>query len=178
MANEEVKLNIEQLLTMALQGLDHLFFKVHKEKAKKLYKEISDGRSVAFGSLNFENEKLPPLKLKLALDQSEFVGHLTFHLFKTALQQTLRQLARKLEKKQDLNILNAAESQEVVIFTPGIIQHDDKINVMVVGIAPAHQSATIKLQFLDPEQFKKNDGVDQTEGEAKPAAAENDPDQQ
>ncbi len=36
-----------------------------------------------------------------------------------------------------------------------MIRQDDKINVMVMGIVPAPQSATIKLQFLDPEQFKK-----------------------
>ncbi len=37
---------------------------------------------------------------------------------------------------------------------------------MVIGIAPAHQSATIKLQFLDPEQFKKP-----AEGEANEASS-------
>ena len=151
----QTQINIDQLLTMSLQGLDGLFFKAHKDKAKKLYKEIYDGKSVNFGSLTFKDNKLPPLKLKLALDRSEFVGHLTFHIFKFALQQTLRHLAQKLEKKADLNIFTGDDSDEIIVLTPGLVQQDEIVNVLVVGITPAHQAAVIKLQFLDPEQFKK-----------------------
>ncbi len=64
MAESQVntQINIDQLLTMALQGLDGLFFKAHKDKAKKLYKEIQDGRAVDFGSLTFKDDKLAPVK--------------------------------------------------------------------------------------------------------------------
>ena len=157
MSNQEVTINIDQLIAMAMQGLDGLFFKAHKDKAKKLYKEISDGKVVDFATLTFKDDRLEPLKLKLALDQTEFVGHLTFHLFKNALQLTLRHIAQKMEKKQDLNIFNADNSDEIILLTPGVIQHDDKVNIMVVGILPAFKAATVKLQFLDPEQFKKQE---------------------
>lgn len=157
MATKDVKtqIGIDQLLTLSLQGLDGLFFKAHKEKAKKLYKEIHEGRVVNFGSLNFKDNQLLPIKLKLSLDYSQFVGHLTFHVFKVALQQTLRHVAQKLEKHADLNIFTADASDEIVVLTPGIIQQGDIVNVMAIGITPSSQAAIVKLQFLDPEQFKK-----------------------
>ena len=159
MSNQEVSIKIDQLVAMAMRGLDGLFFKEHKDKAKKLYKEIADGRVVSIATLSFDKDQLEPLKLKLALDSSEFVGHLTFHQFKNALQMTLRHIAHKIEKKQDLNIFSADNSDEIVLLTPGIIQQAETVNIMVMGILPAFKSATIKLQFLDPEQFRKPDAA-------------------
>lgn len=156
MANQEITINLHQLLPLTLQSLDRLFLRSQKEKAKKLFKEIADGKVIDLGSLTFEDKRLEPIKLRLALDHSEFVGLLTFHLFKVALQQTLQSIAVKLEKKQDLNIFESNDSEEIIFLTPGIIQQDEKINVMVVGVKPSLQAALIKLQFLDPEQFRKS----------------------
>lgn len=164
--NIKTNIKIDQLLTMSLNGLDGLFFKAHKEKAKKLYKELSDGKVVDFGSLTFNDPKIVPIKLKLALDNSEFRGHLTFHLFRAVLQQTMVNLARKLEKKQNLNIFSNDNSQEIIVLTPGLIQHGGEVNVMAVGISALPQSAIIKLQFLDPDQFKKQ--AENTDANTKP----------
>lgn len=164
--NIQTNIKIDQLLTMSLNGLDGLFFKAHKEKAKKLYKELSDGKVVDFGSLSFKDPNIVPIKMKLALDYSEFRGHLTFHLFRAVLQQTLVNLARKLEKKGNLNIFSSDNKQEIIVLTPGLIQHGGIVNVMAVGINAQPQSAVIKLQFLDPDQFRKQ--AENTDADTKP----------
>lgn len=170
-ANKPV-IGVDQLLTLALNGLDNYFFRANKEKARKMYKEIADGETVDFVSLTFKDADKTKVKLKLALDHSEFEGHLTFHLFKIALQQMLRNIANKLANKQDLNIFTSEETREFIVHIPGIIQDREKINVLVLGIAPAKQSAVIKLQFLDAEQFKKqpDPGVETHQVDAEEAA--------
>ena len=159
-------LAIDQLLTMALSALDNYFFKSHKDKARKLYKQIAAGEVVEIASLTFREGQRPPVKIKLALDHSEYRGHITFHMFKLALQQTLANIAGKLNRRQDLNLFTSEESREVLVHLPGLIQDRDNVNVMVLGIVPARNSATVRLQFLDPEQFRKGEGENSGEGGA------------
>ena len=56
-ANKPV-IGINQLLTLALNGLDSYFFKAHKDKARKLYKELADGKVVDIASLTFKQRKV------------------------------------------------------------------------------------------------------------------------
>ncbi|MFA5632865.1 MAG: hypothetical protein WC997_15275 [Porticoccaceae bacterium] len=147
---------VDQLLTLALNALDNYFFRSHKEKARKLYKEIAAGDAVEIATLTFKEAGQGQVKLKLALDHSQYKGHITFHMFKLALQQTLRNIAGKLSKKQDLNLFTSEETAEVIVHLPGIIRDRDNINVMVLGIHPQRNVALIKLQFLDSDQFRKD----------------------
>jgi thioredoxin-related protein len=155
--SRQLTLNIDQLLTLTLNGLDQYFFKAHKEKARKLYKELADGTTTEFVSITFKGAEEKPVKLKLRLDASEYRGHLTFHMFKLALEQMMKNIAGKLRAKKDLNIFNSAETGEILVHLPGVIQDREHINVLVLGIAPSKSAAVIKLQFLDSEQFKKQD---------------------
>jgi hypothetical protein len=148
-------IGVDQLLNLAVGALDNYFFRNHKEKARKLYKDIAAGNVVDFISLNFKDATREPVKFKLALDYSEYKGHLTFHTFKLALEQMLKNIAGRLRNRQDLNIFSSKETGEMLFHLPGIVQDRDSINVLVMGLVPAKKIATIKLQFLDPEQFKK-----------------------
>jgi hypothetical protein len=158
-------LNIDQLLAMALNGLDQYFFKAHKEKARKLYKELVDGKTTDFVSITFKGAEDQPVKLKLQLDYSEYKGHLTFHTFKLALEQMMKNIGGKLRAKKDLNIFTSEETGEIIVHLPGLIQDRDNINVLVLGISPSKSAAIIKLQFLDSDQFRK----DNPNAEAEPA---------
>lgn len=151
-------LNIDRLLTLSVQSLDNYFFRAPKEKARKLYKEIAGGDVVRVGALKFQEDGLEPVTVKLALDHSEYRGHLTFHIFKTALGATLKNIAERLQEKKDLNVFTSEETGEILIHLPGAIRDKNhgEINVMVVGFVPALQTVTIKLQFLDPDQFRRS----------------------
>jgi len=146
---------IDQLLTLGLNALDSYFFRAHKEKARKLYKEIAAGEVVEIATLTFKDSEQSQVKVKLALDHSQYQGHLTFHMFKLALQQTLRNIAAKLGRKEDLNLFSSPETTEVLVHLPGIIRDRNTLNVMVLGIHPQRNVALVKLQFLDPDQFRK-----------------------
>ena len=154
----QTNIKIDQLITMSLNGLDGLFLRPHKDKAKKLYKQLIDGEVVDFGNLTFKEQHIPAMKMRLALDHSQFRGHITFHLFRTVLLQMMKNVARKLERKENLNIFSDDKNQEIIALTPGVIQHEGNINVLALGIVSQHQAALIKLQFLDPDQFRKQGG--------------------
>lgn len=170
----QVVVPIDQLLVQSIRALDNYFFRAQKEKARKLYKEIAAGGVVEIATLNFKDAAQPPLKLRLALDHSQYKGHITFHMFKLALQQMLKNIASKLNNRKDLNIFTSKDTGEVLIHLPGIIRDRDNVNVMILGLEPVKQTAIVRLQFLDSDQFRK----DNPEAEAAAASANDDPSDQ
>lgn len=170
------RIDMAQFLTLSVNTLHNYFFNVPKEKSRRLYKEIAAGESVGIATLTVgdtkeSGSKENGIKLKLCLDQSEFKGHLTFHLFQGALGMMLRNIADKIQRKADLNIFTSNETGEILIHLPGLVEDRGHLNVLVMGIAPSKTGALIKLQFLDSDQFRKDNP------ETAAAAAANDPEQ-
>lgn len=159
------RIDMAQFLALSVNTLHNYFFNVPKEKSRRLYKEIAAGESVGIATLTVGDNKEPGskepgskengIKLKLCLDQSEFKGHLTFHLFQGALGMMLRNIADKIQRKADLNIFTSSETGEILIHLPGLVEDRGHLNVLVMGIAPSKTGALIKLQFLDSDQFRK-----------------------
>lgn len=151
----KTQISMEQFLTISVNMLHNYFFKSHKEKARRLYKEIARGDKVNVGNLTVGDDKANPVKLMLSLDHSEFKGHLTFHLFQQVLGAMLRGIASRLEKREELRFFTAKETGEVIVYVPGLIRQEDTLNMLVLGLQPGKQGAMIRLQFLDTDQFRK-----------------------
>lgn len=171
------RIDMAQFLTLSVNTLHNYFFNVPKEKSRRLYKEIAAGESVGIATLTVGDNKESGskengIKLKLCLDQSEFKGHLTFHLFQGALGMMLRNIADKIQRKADLNIFTSSETGEILIHLPGLVEDRGHLNVLVMGIAPSKTGALIKLQFLDSDQFRK----DNPQAAAAAAANDSEPD--
>jgi len=150
------RIDMAQFLTLSVNTLHNYFFNVPKEKSRRLYKEIAAGESVGIATLTVgdtkESGSKEPgnkepgskengIKLKLCLDQSEFKGHLTFHLFQGALGMMLRNIADKIQRKADLNIFTSSETGEILIHLPGLVEDRGHLNVLVMGIAPSKTGA-------------------------------------
>lgn len=148
-------IDINRFLTISVNMLDSYFFKSTKEKARKLYKELERGEVIKAASLNFEGNKDSRVSINLSLDHSEYRGRLTFHLFRMALDMMLKNIAGRVQRKEDLNIFTSEETGEVLFHLPGLVDDRGRLNVLVMGIVPGKRNATVKLQFLDPEQFRK-----------------------
>src|SRR5690606_18127637 len=98
------RIDMGQILTISVNTLVNYFFKVPREKSRRLFKEIAAGDAVGVATLTLNEDKTKSIKLKLALDHSEYKGHLTFHLFRRALELMLRNIADRLQRRADLNI--------------------------------------------------------------------------
>lgn len=154
-SRETPTINMERFLTLAVQMLDSYFFKEHKEKARKLFKEIDAGQVVRVGTLNLEQDRKASVALKLALDHSEYRGHLTFHRFRQGLDAMLKNIAGHIRRKQDLNVFNSEETGEVLFNIPGLVEEHGTVNILVLGLQAQPGTIVVKLQFLDPAQFQK-----------------------
>jgi len=135
----------EQLLTMAGNLLHSYFIKANKDLGKKRFKEIDSGKTVKLGSLSGENSE-QEADVTLSLDTSEFKGHLTFHLFAGVLEAMLKNYHDHLSNKKALPLFTVEVTQAGIFLILA--------NMLVLGVDGEVGTLNLKLQFLDPEQFK------------------------
>ena len=154
MASQHVlKIGNERLPNMAANLLHGYFVKANKELAKKRFKEINDGKVIALGSLE-ANDKKAQVDLNLLLDSSEFRGHLTFHLFHQALVSMLQNYTDYLPDKKKAPLFSNEEQGAAIFLVPGIVENQSVVNMLVLGIESSAAGLHLKLQFIDPEQFR------------------------
>lgn len=150
------RISVQRFLALSVNMLDSYFFRANKEKARKLFKEIEAGREVRVASLGLGDDRENKILIYLRLDHSEFQGHLTFHLFRIALSRMLKDLGERLRQKDDVRMYSAENTGDLMFFIPGIVEDRDKVNFLVPVLARGEGSMMrIKLQFLNPDQFKK-----------------------
>ncbi|MCK9564063.1 MAG: hypothetical protein M0R02_15225 [Bacteroidales bacterium] len=164
-------IDMGQFLAISINTLRNYFFDVPRAKSRRLYKEIAAGDQVTIATLTRNSDKNTSIKLKLALDHTQFKGHLTFHLFQQVLGAMLRHVAGCVQRKENLNIFTSDETGEILVFRPGLIEDKGQLNVLALGIAPIKGGALIRLQFLDPDQFRRDNPEARGE-QAKPAEQE------
>lgn len=161
---KQISMDIGRFATISANILIGYFMKANKDVGKKRFKELEDGKTVSVGDLGTKSgdEKLT---VKLALDTSEFRGHLTFHLFHQALDALLKQLGQRLNKKEDLRLFTNQDNASGIFLVPGLVEDKGVANMLVLGMEGGPNMVTIKLQFLDPAQFEKQQQAGQAEGE-------------
>lgn len=133
------------------------FIKQKPENAKKLFKELKQGRQVSAGQLSAEqsNFKLP---VKLELDRSEFRGQFNFPNFKVCLESLIHQFQIKVRQDKELKQLGTLTNEAtggVLFKIAGPAQIDEDINVLMMAIEPGKDELLVRLMFMDPEQFRK-----------------------
>ena len=66
----------------------------------------------------------------------------------------LRHTDAAVKEKKDLNMLvNQNQSEVVLAALPGIVRREEQINVMMMNFAFSAPDSTLKLMFVDPDQF-------------------------
>ena len=103
------------------------------------------------------------VNLKLSLDASEFRGHLTFHLFVQALTSMLKNYSHYLPNKKKAPFFTNDQAGAGIFLVPGIIESDGQANMLVLGVETGGDSLNLKLQFIDPEQFRKESPEEQAQ---------------
>jgi|SaaInl5LU_22_DNA_1037371.scaffolds.fasta_scaffold10180_3 hypothetical protein len=149
--NFEIKPN--ELMTIIINGLNQMFFKVPEADGKLLFDEILGGQSAKI--LNLAT-KSGDLDCELSLDNSEFIGDMNFDAFRSLLASHLHNAASHIKKKEPLNLFMNEEKNEIVFHMPGVVAFADHMNLMVSSVRQ-HKPGIIdiKLMCLDPSQFKK-----------------------
>ena len=156
--HHNLSISPDKMLTSIHEQLTIHFFESSKTAAKSEFNRLKAGEKVPF--LNISAPRKGEVEGSLALEASEFVGTLNYSKFRDALGSHLNHIARSVNNKQNLNIMTNEENGAFLFNLPGLVVHDDVLNVLVTGV---HQEEpgeiVIKLMFLNPDDFRE--AVDQ-----------------
>lgn len=170
MTQQEVNLDPRQLMAALIENLDRHFYAASRDDAKQLYKALADGNIARFMHVKMEDDS--ELFCHLALDSTQYVGKLNFGRFRKGLAMMLLSAKKRLEKGEDLNVMNS-QSGDVLFNVPGIVNADDGTNVLVCGLQQAAPGqVTIRLMYLNPDHYADAAIAGREKAEAEAAQAE------
>ena len=153
----------DQFLTISTNILYRVFLEASRTDAKKVFRQISEGETVALTNLQMEDRST--LGIQLSMDHSEFRGRLNYGAFRASLNNLIGNIAKNLEQKNEIQTFGAESNEGSMIFgITGLTIEDDQPNVMVLSATMAARDAKVmlRLMYLDPQQFVDQAGDEST----------------
>lgn len=150
-----ISLKPDKILSAIHQHVGACFFGGTKTQAKQAYNDLRAGKPLPLLEISAADRgKVVGI---LALDASEFVGKLNYKAFRDALASHLNRIAEKLNNNESLNILTNQDTGAMLFHIPGLVQVDDKVNVLVTGIEQAKPGELlIRLMFINPDNYRQS----------------------
>lgn len=154
---QNFSIDARKLFNMSANLIVAGFFKQKPEKAKQLYKELKDGKQVRAGELtgNQSGAKIPVL---MQLERSEYRGQFNLPNFDASLRALVSRIQTVIRKDPELKELRTLTNEAtggILFNVPSAIQTGDHVNVLMIAIEPGNNKLVVKLLFLDPDQFRK-----------------------
>lgn len=146
----------EQFLTIAVNLLHRAFMQEKRTRAKRLFRDVAEGKRVAL--TNVEMEDKSTVRFDLSLDHSEYAGALNFAAFRNSLTVLLQNLANAVQEKREINTYGAEGNEGNMIFgVTGVTVERDTPAVMVLSAATGGRDAAVllRLMYLDHQQFQQ-----------------------
>lgn len=144
----------DKFLMLAVNLLHRHFIAPGRTEAKRLYREIQEGRTAALTTVRMEDQST--LSFKLVLDHSEFPGRLNFSAFRAGLSTLMGNIARTVQAEKEVTVFNMTDRPDSVLFgITGVVVEDGQPSVMALGADTGGQvgAVTLQLMYLDPKQF-------------------------
>ncbi len=156
----------DQFLLMAVNLLARAFIQAPRTDAKRVYREMAEGRPIQLATVEMEDKSTA--RFDLSLDHGEFRGKLNYGAFRASLATLLGNITAKLQEEgTEVSVFTAGEDPNNMIFGVNAVTiEQEQPNVLVLGADTGMRgnSVMLKLVYLDPAQFQG--GVD---GEGEPA---------
>ena len=149
----------DQFLTIAGNLLLKAFIENSRTQAKNVYKELVQGKTAILTTIQMEDKSR--VRFDVSLDHSEFRGSINFGAFKTSLTLLITSLSESLKAEEQITVFSSENDPNAMIFAvTGLTQDSDTPNIMVLGadMSPDRPSVTLKLMYIDHEQFVVDKG--------------------
>ena len=131
------------------------FVKQKPADAKKLFKELKQGEAIKGGQLKSEKTgAIIPIKLELV--RKQYRGQFNYPNFEICIRALLQKFeteVRKDKELKELRIMTNPDNGEILFNLPSGVKIDEDINVLMMAVLPEKDSLTVKLVFMEPEQF-------------------------
>lgn len=151
--SNSARMEPHQFFTGALNVLHAGFVAPSRVQAKRNFARIHGGALLDLAQVQLDDGS--ELVFRVALDHGEFRGRLGFTVFRKALGQLLGKLSQLLRFREPLNLYSSEETGALLLNLPAILDEAGQLNVMMLGVdRPETGVVTLRLQFLDPEQFR------------------------
>lgn len=157
MAEEnKTQTDTRRFLTAAANQLHEAFIAASRVQSKRSFARIHGGAVLDLRRMRLEDGSM--LAFRVALDCSEYRGRIGYTPFRKALTVLLGRLAERIRLRADVATYTNQETGAVLFWVPGVIQEEGRTNVLLLGFEqPEAGVAILRLQFVDPEQFRKRE---------------------
>jgi len=154
-ANKTINVDVRKLFNLGANLIVAGFIKQKPIEAKKLFKELKQGGAIKGGQLKSEKTGAI-IPIKLELDRSQYRGQFNYPNFEIAIKALLQKFeteVRKDRELKDLRTLTNETSGEVLFNIPSGVQINEDTNVLMMSVKAQQDSLTVRLMFMEPEQF-------------------------
>ena len=146
----------DKFLLMAVNLLARAFIQAPRTDAKRVYREMAEGRPIQLATVEMEDKSTA--RFDLSLDHGEFRGKLNYGAFRASLATLLGNITAKLQEEgTEVSVFTAGEDPNNMIFGVNAVTiEEEQPNVLVLGADTGMRgnSVMLKLMYLDPEQFQ------------------------
>lgn len=153
--SETKSLPPHQFLTISGNLLNNKLLKVGRTEAKRVFRDIQDGKVVPITYLEMEDKSL--VRFDLSLDHTHYRGHLNFTSFRTSLALLLHNAKETLEKSEGLRIYQDENNPRSIMFgVLAVTAEGDEPSILGLCADSSGGEAVIhlKLLYLDTVQFQ------------------------
>ena len=151
----------DKFLTVAINLLHKALLEASRTEAKKIYRELEDGKRVPLTNLRMEDGSM--VRFDLTMNYQHYQGRLNYGSFRTGLTMLLSSIADTLrEKPETLRTFASEQNANSVLFSvTALTSEAGKPSVLVLGADSSGEAATVELQlvYLDPSQFARSDAA-------------------
>ncbi len=146
----------EQFLTIAANLLYRSLLDAKRTDAKRIYRELEEGRVVALTEVQMEDGSR--VRFDIGLDHSELGGRLSFGAFRASVTALVNNLGETLRQEEpQIPVFTAEHKPEQSLFgVTGLTYEAEEPRVMVLGADTEHGQPVIQLRlmYLNPAQFE------------------------
>lgn len=157
----------EKFLLIALNLLHRQFIAAPRTEAKRLYREIAEGRIIPLTRVRMEDDST--VDFRLEMDHSELESKLNFGAFRAGLSVLLTNISGALQQQRDVTVFNMQQREQSVMFgITGVTVEGETPNVLVLGADTSGPPGNVllRLMYLDHRQFAGDRGAAGTSGQA------------
>lgn len=152
----------QQFATIAANLLHQGVLEAQRTTAKRIFRELEQGRKVSLTRLQMEDGG--QVRFDLKLDPEGFRGVLNFSAFRDGLMALVAHLSDTLRAGREVPVFDPIPDETAtadayggtrIFGVPGLTDHDGMLNALMLGVEPdkVQPVVTLHLLYVDPTQF-------------------------
>ena len=145
-----------KFLTMSANLLFRALLEPARTEAKKLFRELVDGRPVHITDVRMEDKST--LRFMLSLDHTELGGRLNYGAFRASVATLVNNIGEHIKAgNADLQLFTRQDNPDVNLFGLTAVTYEgEEPRVMVLGAEALRGEGAmmLRLMYIDPAQFQ------------------------